>query len=236
MAYAYLIGTGIYAIIWFVFFSIRKDLRKKLFISSLIAAPLGITEKLFIPSYWIPQFQTIPLFREVFLEDFLFSFFLGGVVSILYQFIFKEKEFKFKPINPLFTLIAPLLFLPYFFNMFGLNIMHYSILSMLIGGGITLFFLGRGIYKKVFLSAIINTLFSLIVYLFLANLFPSLSASYQIDNLFGILFMGIPVEEFLWFFSFSIYWTPIYEIWKNYFKKKRAPTEFINNKTFNINI
>jgi len=60
MVYVYLIGTGVYALIWAIFFIIRKDLRRKIFFTSLFAAPLGLSELLFIPDYWMPQFQTIP--------------------------------------------------------------------------------------------------------------------------------------------------------------------------------
>lgn len=72
MAYVYLIGTDIFTLIWIILFFIRKDLRRKMFFTSLFAAPLGISEILFIPDYWIPQFQTIPIFKELFLESILF--------------------------------------------------------------------------------------------------------------------------------------------------------------------
>jgi hypothetical protein len=76
--YIYLIGVVVYGLIWIVFFLMRKDLRRKLLLSSLVCAPLGVSEILFIPEYWIPKFKTIPLGDELFLESLLFCFVLGG--------------------------------------------------------------------------------------------------------------------------------------------------------------
>ncbi len=219
MVYVYLIGTGVYALVWILFFLIRKDLRRKMIFTSLFAAPLGISEILFIPDYWIPQFQTIPIFKELFLESILFCFFLGGVVSIIYQVSFKEKLFETKEINPYLTLIAPILFLTYFFKIFNIHLMHYVFISMFIGSAFVLLYMKEN-SKKIIYSAIMNTLLYSIFYFVLWYSFPELPASYQFQNLSGILLGGIPIEEFLWIFSFALYWTPIYEIWRTYLKKK----------------
>ena len=221
MVYVYLIGTGIYALLWVILFFIRKDLRRKMFFASLFAAPLGISERLFIPNYWIPQFQAIYLFKDLFLESFLFCFFLGGVVSVIYQVLFGEKLFEIKDINPLLTLIAPILFLTYFLRIFKVNLMYYVFSSMFIGSFFVLFRM-REKSKKIIYSAIINTLLYSIFYFILWYSFPELPASYQFQNLSGLLIGGIPIEEFLWIFSFALYWTPIYEIWKIYFEKLRV--------------
>lgn len=219
MVYVYLIGTGIYAFIWFIFLFLRKDLRKKIFYSSLFAAPLGISEILFIPAYWTPKFQTIHLFNDLFLESILFCFFLGGVIAISYQVLFRERIFSFKKINPVWTLIAPALFLTYFLRPFEFNLMFYVVISMIVGSFITMFCLGRIAIKQIILSGLVNTLIYALLFFPLWYLLPELSASYQFQNLSGILLVDVPIEEFAWLFSFSLYWTPIYEIWQRYFKK-----------------
>jgi len=218
MVHIYLIGVGFYALIWVLSFYIRKDLRRKILFMSLFAAPLGIAELLFIPTYWSPQFQTIRLFKELFLESILFCFFLGGVVSTIYQVLFNEKLFETEKTNPLLTLIAPILFLIYFLKIFDINVMYYAVSSMFIASFFILYCLKKA-SKKIVYSAIISTFLYLIPYFILWHSFPELPASYKFQNLSGISFGGIPIEEVLWIFSFSLYWTPIYEIWKNYFKK-----------------
>lgn len=218
--YVYLIGVFIYALIWIILFFLRKDLRKKLFLSSLFCAPLGISEILFIPEYWIPKFKVIHLGDELFLESLLFCFFLGGVVAVSYQIIFKEKLLKTEKINPILTLIAPIIFLLYFINPFKTNLMNYVLSSLFLSSLVTFIFLKKREIKIIFLSAILNTTFYAIFYFSLWYSFYELPASYQFQNLSGILIGGIPIEEFLWIFSFSLFWMPMYEIWRNYFKRK----------------
>jgi hypothetical protein len=138
------------------------------------------------------------------------------VVATSYQIIFKEKKLKVEKVNPFLTLISPILFLTYFLQ--RTNLMNFVIFSMFFGSFITLIFL-KNEAKKVFLSAILNTTFYAIFYFILWYSFPELPASYQFQNLSGILLGGIPIEEFLWIFSFSLYWMPAYEIWRNYFKR-----------------
>jgi len=219
MAYVYLILTAPYLLLWVLFLILRRDLRKKLLFSSIFASLLGISEILFIPEYWAPQFQTIPILKDLFLETILFTFFLGGVVAIFYQILFNEKKFNLR-INPLFTLIAPLLFLSYFFNPFGLNIMVYVYLSMYIGSLIVMLFAGKIFSTKLFYSALINTFFYALVYFTLWYMFPELPSGYDFSKLSGLLIGGIPLEEFLWISSFSLYLTPLYDIWRNYFRRK----------------
>ena len=209
MAYVYLIGTSVYALIWTIFFVIRKDLRKKMFFTSIFSAPLGISELLFIPEYWIPQFQTIPIFKELFLESILFCFFLGGVVSVIYQVLFKEKLFETNTINPYLTLIAPILFLTYFLKIFNINLVYYVFISMFIGSFFVLYYLGKK-SKKIIYSAIINTILYAILYFVPWYSFPELPASYQFENLSRIILGGIPLEEFLWIFSFHR------DLWKGF--------------------
>ncbi|RLE43061.1 hypothetical protein DRJ16_04190 [Candidatus Woesearchaeota archaeon] len=96
--------------------------------------------------------------------------------------------------------------------------MYYAVSSMFIASFFILYFLKKA-SKKIVYSAIISTFLYLIPYFILWHSFPELPASYKFQNLSGISFGGIPIEEVLWIFSFSLYWTPIYEIWKNYFKR-----------------
>ena len=220
MTYVYLIGTGIYAVIWIIFYLNRKDLRRKILFSSFFAAPLGIAEKLFIPEYWTPKFQTINIANELFLESILFCFFLGGVVSVSYQVLFKEKEFKFKKINPYLTASTLIIFSLYFLRPLNINPMYYVLTSMFLGSFIVMYALGKKDSTKIIYSAILNTILYGIFYFLAWYAFPELPASYNFDKLSGILLGGIPIEEFLWIMSYSLFWTPLYEIWNDYFKKK----------------
>ena len=54
MPYAYLIWSLILLGIWGAIFAIRSRLRGKMLRMSLITAPLGLSEPLFVPDYWLP--------------------------------------------------------------------------------------------------------------------------------------------------------------------------------------
>jgi hypothetical protein len=219
MVYVYLLGTGVTAILWLVFYITRKDLRRKLILSSLFLAPIGISERLFIPEYWNPQFQTIPISENIFLGSILFCFFSGGFVAVLYQVTFKEKIFDIKCINPFITLVGPTLLLLYPILSFQVDFMKISLLSMFVGGIITLFNLEYKIRKKVIYSATFNTLVYFAFFFIFWYSFPTLSLSYNFNNLSNFRILGTPLEEILWVFSFSLYWTPMYEIWRNVKRK-----------------
>lgn len=220
MDYIYFYGTIIGCLLWVVFFQLRKDLRKKLVFSSILCAPLGLSEVLFVPHYWIPQFNTISIYEDLFVESILFCFFLGGIVSVLFQVVYKQQLLDTQGTNPLVTLIAPLLFFTYFFKLFPLNLMHYVVFSLLIGSTITIYFM-RKMAVKILISGVLNTLLYSAFYLTFWHTMSSLPKSYQYHNLSGFMVFEIPIEEYLWIFSFSIYWTPIYEIWTNYFAKRK---------------
>lgn len=221
MSYVYLLGTGIYALIWISFFLGRRDLRRKILYSSLFCAPLGLSETLFIPDYWLPQFDAIYLYRNIYLESLLFCFFLGGVVSAFYQVVSGARLFKTNKTSPYLTLIGPLIFTTYFLSLFQLQLMFYAVYSMFISSIVVLIFLKSESIKIIY-SALINVLLYTILFIPFWYLFPQLSSSYQFDNLCGILVGGIPIEEFLWIFTFSLYWTPVYEIWSNHFHSKQV--------------
>ena len=110
MVYIYLIGSGIIAVFWFIFYFFRIDLRNKILLTSLIGGVLGITEIFFVPNYWNPQFQVIKILDNLFLESLIFSFFLAGFSCSFYQVIFKESLFNAQKIKPKFLLIGPTVF------------------------------------------------------------------------------------------------------------------------------
>tara|TARA_R110002167_G_scaffold790_15_gene3469 strand:+ start:3297 stop:3521 length:225 start_codon:yes stop_codon:yes gene_type:complete len=54
MQYAYLVWSLILLGIWGTIFAMRPRLRSKILRMSLITAPLGLSEPLFVPDYWLP--------------------------------------------------------------------------------------------------------------------------------------------------------------------------------------
>ncbi|MBW2986940.1 hypothetical protein KY336_00165 [Candidatus Woesearchaeota archaeon] len=221
MEYIYEIWTVIFAVFWIVFFVFRKDLRRKIIFSSIFAGILGLSEPLFIPSFWNPQFNSIALIPgKLYLCSLLWCFFVGGFVAVFYQVLKKKKLFKTKA-HPLLVFSAPIIFLAKF--IFGLDTMHWCLISMLAGAFIILLFLNKEHQKAVFFNAIFVTVIYFIVILILWYTLPALSQSYMFDKYIGFNPLGIPIEEPLFAFSFALYWCPLYDIIHSY-KQRRKTT------------
>lgn len=213
MNYVYLIGSGIVSIFWLFFYILRTDLRKKILLSSIIGGILGITEIFFVPNYWNPQFQTIKIFNNLFLESFIFAFFLAGFSSVLYQFIFKKSLFETQKIKPKLLLIPPIIFLLHLIIP-QINVMVFSFGSMLMGA--LLFYLSdKKLGWPILLNGLFVLTFFLITYIIFWQLFPSLVISYNYKTLIKISIFGIPIEELLFFFAIGTNFCLIYEILSN---------------------
>lgn len=222
MDYVYLWLVIAFGAVWGLYYFLRPDLRRKLVFSSLLSFPLGLTEPIFIPGYWVPQFKAIPLGRELFLESLLFCGVLGGFCACTYQVAAGKGPFPLRRIRPALTLAAPAIFLPVYLpggtEFYG-NIAFYAGGAMLLGTAVLIGSLGREAAKPILLSGLAATLLYSPIYGAFWYSFPSLRASYQLRHFSGASVAGVPVEEFIWIFSFACYWAPMYEIWRGRFPR-----------------
>src|SRR6185437_1755566 len=90
--YGYLVFGLLYSAPWIILFILRKDLRMKMFIFSCIIGVCGmIWDPYFFRDYWHPFYLTHFPF-----EDFIYSFFTGGISCVLYEEIYKRRFAKQK--------------------------------------------------------------------------------------------------------------------------------------------
>lgn len=218
MAYVYLIGSGIVAIFWFIFYALRADLRKKILLTSIIGGVSGVTEIFFVPVYWNPQFQVIKILDALFLDSFIFAFFLAGFSSVIYQVLFRKSIFTIKKIRLELLFIAPIIFLlhPLFPK---ISVMVFSFGSMFFGA--FLFYITEKKFgKEILVNGLLTFIFFMIMYFIFWQTFLSLVVSYNYGNLSGINIVGIPIEELLFFFAVGSYFCMVYEILKKSSLKK----------------
>src|SRR3989344_1148023 len=85
-SYAYLTVSTFLLFVWLFLYWRNPNSRKKIVVISLLTAPLGLTEPIFVPSYWLP-FTLFDLARLTGfdLESLLFSFAVGGIAAVLYE-------------------------------------------------------------------------------------------------------------------------------------------------------
>lgn len=217
MVYPYILGSLCYAALWLAIFYRSPDLRSKLVYTSIVGCIAAVTEILATPAYWLPTFQRIIIIPEnLFLGSFLFGFFFAGVTATSYQSLFRKKSFEYK-LNPVFTLISPLSAIGMY--LLGIPLMDAAIISTSAGGVLTLTYFKDK--TPIISSTLLNTLIYGIFYTVGWHLFPSVRASYNPLVLDAPALLGVPFYEYLFAFGFTLYWTPVYEIWRNYLKQEK---------------
>ena len=219
MQYAYFIGCLIFLVVWLLFFVLRKDLRKEMIFGSLLAMPFGLSESLWVPEYWNPPslFNLISNYG-VGIESFLFCFICGGTAAVIYEIIFKKKIVKIRLqhkylFGPYISVVLIFLFSEFFFPE---STIYNAIVALLIGAIII------AIKRKDLIGQIIfGGIFFAIVYFFLFFIFTKIYPDYvnyvyNLENMIGVIILGVPLEEILVSFSAGAIWSCFYEYIKGY--------------------
>ena len=218
--YEYLIGDLIFLAIWLILYFIRNDLRRKMLFSSLLSAPLGLTEIFFIPWYWNPKtlFNLVPG-----IESILFAFSVGGVSAVLYEVILnkhliKAREKRTETKKHYYILICVCIASFFLFSIiFKKDVIYSAIISMFLGA-ITIILIRGDLAKETVIGGILF-LMTYFVMFFIMNAFilPGFVAkNWNFEHLIGSTIFGIPIEELLWAWGFGSLWAPIYEDAKGY--------------------
>lgn len=164
----------------------------------------------FLKDYWNPlKYISAATFLY---QESIFAFLLGGIVSAIY-IIPKKHNDNFKFINIILPIVILMLSMLIFTNGLNLN----SIYSCCIGFSITVLmvlYVKPALIKKSLLSGLSMVVISIIGYKILFIIYPNLINDWWLlGNISGILLLGIPLEEIIWFFLFGLSCGPIYNFW-----------------------
>lgn len=195
---------------------------------SVLTAPLGLTEPLFVPSYWLP-FTLFDLARKTRfdLESIIFSFAVGGITAIAYESLFGKSR-KPESVHEMqqprhrfhrLALLSPLLSFSILYFLTPLNPIYSTILAMTIGAIAT--WLCRPNLVKAMLtgSLLFLGIYFIIFFIGFVWLFPGyVEAVWNLPAISGILIAGIPIEELLFAASLGAMWSSMYEhfFWYKY--------------------
>lgn len=207
--YVYLIGSGVVAVFWLVFYIVRPDLRIKMLVTSIIGGILGITEIFFVPQYWNPQFNIIRISNNLFLDSFIFAFFLVGFVAVVYQVLWRRKIYQIKNANLIWLIVPPIIFFLHLILSWP-NVMVFAIAGMLISV-LAIYLSNRHLGTPMLASGVMAFIFFLIMYVMFWQIFPLLSASYNYSNMIGLYIFTIPAEELMFFFAIGTIFSIVYE-------------------------
>ena len=231
---AWLIWSSAFLIPWIALYVGNPRLRRAMWRTSGGTALLGLTEPLFVPTYWNPPSLFELARRTGFdIESFIFAFAVGGIGVALYHSL-AHHHFARAPVaarrEPLHrfhvaALIVPLAsFVPLYFLPW--NPIYPSIVV-----------LGLGAIASVVCrpSLRTNTLRGGLLFLVLYAAFmlglkwfaPGYIVEvWNLPALRGGLVYGIPLEELLFGFTFGSYWAGVYEhvTWSESVVHARSPT------------
>ncbi len=221
VSFAYLIASIFLLTVWIFLFWLNPPGRKKMLYISLLTAPLGLTEPLFVPSYWSPLTLFNLAKRTGFdLESLLFSFAVGGIASVLYESLFSKSRQKIS-IHEMrsqrhrfhrLALASPVLSFGLLYFAVPLNPIYSAIIAMAVG--VLAAWLCRPDLLRAMLSGsfLFLALYFIIFEVSFVWLFPGyVEKVWNLKAISGILIAGIPVEELLFAASLGALWSNVYE-------------------------
>ena len=231
MQYVWFIWSLIILALWAIIYLLRKESRKEMLKMSLITMPFGLTEPLFVPEYWFPPSLFNLAIKTGFdIESLIFSFAIGGIGTVLYNLIFKRSLVKIPHSERghqrhklhIYILFVPALVFFILALFTSLNHIYCGIIALFIGGLATLY-CRPDLNKKIWVGGI---LFSVLYFIYFGSILPFypqyVELYWNLDNLTHILFLGVPIEELLFAFTFGMYWSGLYEhlYWRKLIKPK----------------
>jgi hypothetical protein len=219
MQYAYFIGCLIFFSVWLLFFILRKDLRKEIIFGSLLALPFGFIERLWVPEYWNPPSFFDLISRYGFgLESFFFCFICGGTAAVIYEIICSKKTVKIRLrrrylFGPFVSVVAIFILLDFLFS----DKTIYNAIIASITGAVMIAYKRKDLISQIIFGGVFFATVYFLLFFIFSKLFPGyISMAYTLENLCGVLILGIPLEELFASFGVGALWTSFYEYIRGY--------------------
>lgn len=216
--YVWLAWALAFLVPWAVLFAANPRHRRVMWRASLGTALLGLTEPLFVPSYWSPPSLFELARRTGFdIESVIFAFAIGGIGSALYHTISRrhlvpvgaQRRAALHPYHAVsllvpFVAFAGLVFLPW--------TPIYPVLTSLVLGAAASVVCRPDLRRGTLIGGLL--FLGLYTAFMLALKWSAPGYIEQVWNLRALkggLVYGIPLEELLFGFAFGLYWAGVYE-------------------------
>lgn len=206
--------------VWVVFWAVRPSVRKEMLWASILTAPFGLTEPIFVPEYWNPpSLFNLAANTGFDVESIIFSFAVGGIAAILYETFIKVKHVKMTKHERsssrhryhLLALLSPLItFIPlYVFT--TLNPIYSASIAMIIGAFVATL-CRPDLKKKIFLGSLLFLALYFAFFLSFNLFYPGIVEQvWNLQGISGILILGVPLEELMFALTFGALWSSYYE-------------------------
>lgn len=217
--YAYAVAIIPLLFVWGYFFISRKDLRREMVVMSLGIGLLSLVTAYY---WWTIDWWHPPTITgtKIGVEDFVLGFSSGGIMAVAYEFLFKKRHYRSR-IKCLhcpghFTLLLLLAFLTsWLFWGVGLTSFYASSVAIIVTGCV-LFYFRRDLFIDGVISGILMVFISLPFYFVIQAVSPEwISEVYHFETLSGFLLLGVPIEEYVFWFLAGLVFGPFYEYWQS---------------------
>ena len=150
-------------------------------------------------------------------EDFVMGFSSGGIMATIYEVIFKRGLYKRKLYHHAEAALTILLLLSqttmWLFFYVGLTSFWASTFAMLLVAFV-IFFIRKDLIITSLLSGILMAIMSLVFYFVIIFISPTWISHTYLGGISGIRIVGIPIEEFIFWFLAGLVFGPFYEYWQ----------------------
>lgn len=219
LQYGYTIGLVIPTFIWIYIYYFYPYERKEILLNSIILAIASpVTSYIWwTKDWWHPQTLTG---TSVGFEDVWLGF-ACGVMGVLFDLVLKvkpiripKKRWKWQPSAHLVAISMPVIIL-ILHNILGFKTFIATFIALFVCSVVMMVFRKDLIYDSI-ISGIIVFVYSIPMYLSIMLFVPDwIEKSYNWEHLSGYLFLGIPIEELLFWFFAGMFWGPLYKYWKH---------------------
>jgi hypothetical protein len=155
------------------------------------------------------------------IEDLLFTFFVGGIAAVIYEFLERKREIRRKKLksSKLIRIIPYLLGWLFFL---GLEYMFpnksiYNLIGAGLVPGLYMVLVRKDLLNQSVTSGLFFSLLYFCLFISINILYPQYVATvYNTKNLLGIMIFNVPLEELLFAFATGASWSIFYEFFLNY--------------------
>lgn len=207
-------------LVWFVVLLLVKRLRREMLTASWWTMPLGLTEPLFVPEYWDPpSIFNLAQTTGFDIESLIFSFAIGGIGSVIYNLVLGNKLIPVGEMEKAhrrhrfhrYTILVPVVVFFLLAVFTDLNHIYCGVAGM-FAGAIAALLCRPDLKKKIWIGAILFTMLYFVYFTTLRMAYPSyVDQVWNMEVISGILILGIPLEEYLFAFTFGMFWSSLYE-------------------------
>jgi Lycopene cyclase len=217
--YVWLIWASAFLLPWAALFVAWPALRRPMLWASVLTAPFGLTEPLFVPKYWNPPSLFDLAHRTGFdIESLILCFAIGGLATAGYRVLAPASERLVAPqvrksrihswhraaLTSPFLVFGVLLILPW-------NPI-YPGTAALFAGALASGLCRPDLWRSMLVGGVVFLALYAIFLLGLKFLWPGyIEAVWNLSHLIAWRPAGLPLEELLFGFGFGMYWSSVYE-------------------------